>query len=100
MILLNTYDDHDDAKEAESLLIGNKRLASERDGTQTIYNLFGEASWRNFHSLKMFNLTQLQALLEQRNDWSDIQSRKHSEILNQLYICAKNFNLTIPEHWK
>jgi hypothetical protein len=39
MKLLNTYDDRDEAEKAESLITGEKRLASERDGTEVIYNL-------------------------------------------------------------
>jgi hypothetical protein len=42
MKLLNTYDDRDEAEKAESLITGEKRLASERDGTEVIYNLFGQ----------------------------------------------------------
>lgn len=100
MILLNTYDDHDDAKEAESLLIGKKRLASERDGTQIIYNLFGIASWRNFHNLKMYSLAELKNLLEHRNTWSDAQIRRHGDIIDQLVIVARNFDLLLPSHWE
>jgi hypothetical protein len=57
--LLNTYDDRDDA---EQLLKGKKRLASERDSTIVIYNLFGQPSWGNFHRLKTFNLGELSTL--------------------------------------
>ena len=45
MKLLNTYDDRDDAEDAAEKLTGEKRLASERDATVVIYNLFGIASW-------------------------------------------------------
>ncbi|MCI2282366.1 hypothetical protein L3081_01845 [Colwellia sp. MSW7] len=44
MVLLNTYEDRDEAEKAEILISGDKRLASERDGTELIYNLFGQAS--------------------------------------------------------
>ena len=47
MKLLNTYDDCDDADEAAKKLTGDKRLASERDATVVIYNLFGISSWGN-----------------------------------------------------
>ena len=57
--LLSTYDVHDDAKEAAEKLVGEKRLASERDATVVIYNLFGIPSWGNFHRLGMYNLVEL-----------------------------------------
>lgn len=41
MKLLNTYEDRDEAEEAAAKLTGDKRLASERDATVVIYNLFG-----------------------------------------------------------
>lgn len=41
MKLLNTYDDRDEAEAAAERLSGDKRLASERDATVVIYNLFG-----------------------------------------------------------
>lgn len=41
MKLLNTYDDRDEAEAAAEKLVGEKRLASERDATLVIYNLFG-----------------------------------------------------------
>ena len=51
MQLLHTYDDREEAEAAAAQkIIGNKRLASERDSTKIIYNLFGEASWGNFVS--------------------------------------------------
>jgi len=64
MKLLNTYEDRDEAEKAEMLVIGEKRLASERDGTEVIYNLFGQPSWKIFHNLKMFNLPLLKVILE------------------------------------
>lgn len=39
MKLLNTYENRDEAEEAAEKLAGEKRLASERDATVTIYNL-------------------------------------------------------------
>jgi hypothetical protein len=44
MVLLNTYEDRDEAEEAENLISGDKRLTSERDGTELIFNLFGQPS--------------------------------------------------------
>ena len=54
MKLLNAYEDRDEAENAEKLITGEKRLASERDGTEVIYNLFGQPSWNNFFKLGMF----------------------------------------------
>jgi hypothetical protein len=59
MPLLYTYEDLDEAEQAVTLITGEKRLASERDGTETIYNLFGVASWGNLYKLKIFNLPEL-----------------------------------------
>lgn len=99
MKLLSTYEDHDDAKEAESLIFGQKRLASERDGTVTIYNLFGQPTWRNFHSLKMYRLHELKILIESRGRWDEASIKRHCEIISQIKIIAKNNDLTIPHHW-
>ena len=66
MKLLNTYDDRDEAEEAAEKLTGDKRLASERDATVVIYNLFGIPSWGNFHRLGMYNLSALKNLLDCR----------------------------------
>lgn len=63
MKLLNTYDDRDEAEEAAEKLTGDKRLASERDATVVIYNLFGIPSWGNFHRLGMYNLSVLKTYL-------------------------------------
>ena len=51
MKLLNTYEDKDEAEEALTKISGEKRLASERDSTVVIYNLFGTPSWGNFYKL-------------------------------------------------
>ncbi|EPJ9447635.1 hypothetical protein ACKAWO_22430, partial [Escherichia coli] len=41
MELLNTYDDKETAEIFFERIEGEKRLASERDATETVYNLFG-----------------------------------------------------------
>jgi hypothetical protein len=41
MKILNTYEDREEAEQAEISISGEKRLSSERDGTETNYNLFG-----------------------------------------------------------
>ncbi|EJC5333293.1 hypothetical protein MZH95_003212, partial [Salmonella enterica] len=56
MKLLNTYEDKEKAEYYLSKITGEKRLASERDGTETIYNLFGDATWTNLFLLDMFEL--------------------------------------------
>jgi hypothetical protein len=97
--LLNSYEDRDDAENAETLITGEKRLASERDGTEVIYNLFGLASWNNFYKLGMFNLPLLQSIIEQRKNNQPYDQIKHKEILSMLKYAANSFELTIPEHW-
>ena len=97
--LLNTYDDHDDAKEAVEKLVGEKRLASERDATVVIYNLFGIASWGTFHRLGMYNLVELKGLLDRKTSWRPEDAKRHQEILATLNTVAKNYSLELPSHW-
>jgi len=97
--LLNSYEDRDEAEKAETLIVGEKRLASERDGTEVIYNLFGQPSWNNFYKLGMFNLPLLQSIIEQRKNNQSYDQSKHAEILSMLKYAAKSFDLIIPEHW-
>lgn len=99
MKLLNTYDDRDEAEVAAEKLSGDKRLASERDATVVIYNLFGIPSWGNFHRLGMYNLNELKALLERRNYWQPNEQTRHAEILATLKTVAKNYGIEMPEHW-
>ncbi|SFQ03883.1 hypothetical protein [Pseudomonas borbori] len=99
MKLLNIYDDRDEAEDAEQRLIGEKRLASERDATVVIYNLFGIPSWGNFHRLGMYRLDELQVLLTGRASWTAHEKVKHGEILGSLTTVAKNYGIEIPEHW-
>ena len=100
MKLLNTYDDKDEAEEAAEKLQGQKRLASERDSTVVIYNLFGMPTLGNFHRLGMYNLHELQTLLERRSSWGDQDVVRHKQILATLQIVAKNHVLAIPTHWQ
>lgn len=99
MKLINTYDDRDEAEEAAEKLTGEKRLASERDATVVIYNLFGIASWGNFHRLGMYNLSELKGLLERRANWRSADQAQHAEIIATLNIVAKNHAIEIPAHW-
>lgn len=97
--LLNTYDDHDDAKEAAEKLVGEKRLASERDATVVIYNLFGIPSWGNFHRLDMYNLKELKRLLDRRALWQEADQVRHAAIIDALRVVEKNYNIELPRHW-
>lgn len=99
MKLLNTYEDRDEAEEAAKKLNGDKRLASERDSTVVIYNLFGIPSWGNFHRLGMHNIEELGALLSRRSDWSPDERKRHFDIISTLQIVAKNYEISIPSHW-
>lgn len=99
MKLLNTYDDRDEAEEAAENLTGDKRLASERDSTVVIYNLFGTPNWGNFHRLGMYNLGELKMLLEQRSSWKAADLTRHAELIRTLKTVAKNYGIEIPSHW-
>lgn len=99
MKLLNTYDDRDDAEDAAEKLTGEKRLASERDGTVVIYNLFGVPSWGNLHRLGMYNLKELKTLLDQRAGWQKAHQVRHAEIIASLQTVAKNYGIALPGHW-
>lgn len=99
MKLLNTYDDRDEAEEAAEKLSGDKRLASERDATVVIYNLFGIPSWGNFHRLGMYNLGELKSLLEHRATWQPSDLARHAKIIATLKTVAKNYGIEVPGHW-
>lgn len=99
MKLLNTYDDRDDAEDAAEKLTGEKRLASERDATVVIYNLFGIPTWGNFHRLGMYNLGELKTLLDRRNDWQTADQARHAAIVFTLQTVAKNYEIEMPNHW-
>lgn len=99
MKLLNTYEDRDDAEDAAAKLMGEKRLASERDATVVIYNLFGMPHWGNFHRLGMYNLPELKLLLESRADWQPAHQARHAEIITTLKTVAKNYSIELPSHW-
>ncbi|HCC6073236.1 TPA: hypothetical protein M5919_005608, partial [Klebsiella pneumoniae] len=91
MKLLNTYEDKDEAEEALTKISGEKRLASERDSTVVIYNLFGTPSWGNFYKLGMFNLPELQKILELRRTGQSIDLEKYNEYIRTLSYAARLF---------
>lgn len=99
MKLLNTYEDRDDAEKAFQNVTGEKRLASERDSTVVIYNLFGQPTWGNFYRLDMFQLQELQQILTQRKNGVPFDENKHSEIITTLKYVAYRFGIIIPSHW-
>ncbi|WP_065650240.1 hypothetical protein [Pantoea eucrina] len=99
MKLLNTYEDKDEAENALTKISGKKRLASERDNTIVIYNLFGTPSWGSFYKLGMFNLPELQQMLELRKAGQPIDVAKHNEYIKTLDYVARTFELSIPKHW-
>ena len=99
MKLLNTYEDKDEAENALTKIFGEKRLASERDSTIIIYNLFGTPSWGNFYKLGMFSLPELQEILALRKSGQSIDMAKHDEYIKTLSYVARTFDLSIPEHW-
>ncbi len=99
MHLLNTYEDHQEAEAAEKLLTGPKRLASDRDDNEVIYRLFGEATWSNFFKLEMYDLHELRALVEAKQNDQPYDHERHRSILSSLSFPANAYNLTIPEHW-
>ncbi|MBP5100458.1 hypothetical protein [Pseudomonas protegens] len=99
MKLLNTYDERDEAEEAAQKLTGERRLASERDATVVIYNLFGVPSWGNLHRLGMYRLAELKVLLDRRMHWDGAEQARHAEILSSLKVVAKKFEIEIPTHW-
>nr|BCU00022.1 hypothetical protein [uncultured bacterium] len=100
MHLLNTYDSKDEADEAVALLKGRTRIASERDDTTIIYNLFAEATWANLHKLKMYSLLELKNLLINRDIWTDKDTKRHQEILQGLERVSKKYSIDLPSHWK
>ncbi|RJT53720.1 hypothetical protein [Rahnella variigena] len=99
MKLLNTYDDKDEAEDALTKISGEKRLASERDSTIVIYNLFGTPSWGNFYKLGMYSLPELQGMLELRKAGQPIDIAKYNEYIKTLSYVARTFDLSIPKHW-
>ncbi len=99
MKLLNTYEDRDDAEKAFQNVTGEKRLASERDSTVVIYNLFGQPTWGNFYRLDMFQLQELQQILTQRKNGVPFDENKYSEIITTLKYVANRFEIIIPSHW-
>ncbi|HDY8039946.1 TPA: hypothetical protein RQK80_000308 [Vibrio vulnificus] len=100
MKLLNTYDTKDEGEAALAKIDEPKRLASERDSTEVIYNLFGTPSWGNFYKLGMFDLDTLKTIVEQKRSGQPYDEKKHREIITMLQYVANSFEIEIPSHWK
>lgn len=96
---LNSYDTQDEGEEALAKISKPKRLASERDSTEVIYNLFGTPTWGNFYKLGMFKLVELKAIVEKKQSGQPYDEKKHREIVTMLQYVAKSFELEIPKHW-
>ncbi|MEH6559773.1 MAG: hypothetical protein V7708_18415 [Oceanicoccus sp.] len=99
MKLINIYEDRDEAEDAEKKIDGEKRLVSDREDNQVIYKLFGQASWTNFYKLGMFNLAELQQLLDRRKNGQNYDLNRHIEIINMLKYSANSFDIEVPSHW-
>ncbi|SHG36098.1 hypothetical protein SAMN02745753_03787 [Marinomonas polaris DSM 16579] len=96
---LNTYDTKEEGEAALAKIDEPKRLASERDATETIYNLFGQPTWGNFYKLGMFNLHQLKEIVDKKQAGQPYDDAKHKELLNMLRYAANSFEIEIPSHW-
>lgn len=99
MKLLNTYEEREEAEAAVQKITGEKRLASERDSTVVIYNLFGQPTWSNFYALGMFNLEELKLIIEARKIGHDYNQNRHQKILSTLRYVESSFEIKIPSHW-
>lgn len=47
----------------------------------------------------MFNLSELQKIVELKNNNQPYDQSRHKEIISMLKYAANSFELTIPEHW-
>jgi hypothetical protein len=99
MVLLYTFDNRCEAEAALSKIKGQKRLASERDATETVFNLFGEPTWGNFYRLKLFNLDELETLLSKKSMNLPYDRLRYSDLLNTLNNVARTYGIDLPTHW-
>lgn len=97
---LYTFETEEEAEEALLKLLGPKRLASDRDGTEVIYKLFGELTWRNLYALGLHNLPELKDILSQRDSGGAYDKSRHREIITALENISRVVGLTIPAHWR
>lgn len=97
---LYTFETKEEAEEALVSLVGPKRLASDRDGTEVIYKVFGELTWRNLYALGLHNLPELKSILSQRDSGAAYNKNRHYEIIAALENISRVLGLTIPAHWR
>jgi hypothetical protein len=97
---LHTFETKEDAEEALVKLLGPKRLVSDRDGSEVIYKLFGDLTWRNLYALGLHNLPELRSILSQRGSGGDYNEKRHREIIAALENISRVLGLTIPAHWR
>lgn len=97
---LHTFETEEEAEDALLKLVGPKRLASDRDGTEVIYKLFGDLTWRNLYALGLHNLPELRSILSQRDSGAPYDKNRHSEIIATLENISRVLGLTIPAHWR
>lgn len=95
MVLINTYENQYDAELALSRLNGVKRLASERDDNEVVYNLFGDATWTNLHAINLFRLNDLKLLI----NGGYFEPEEILAISAAVKMAARIFSLKIPCHW-
>jgi len=100
MELLITYDDQTEAENAEQLITGKKRLASDRDDNEVVYRLFGEPTWTNFFKLGMYELPLLKELVDLKKAGQPYDKEKHQGILMSLQFLETTYGLKIPEQWR
>lgn len=48
----------------------------------------------------MFNLKELQGIIECRKNGQPFDQERHREIIKMLEYAAKSFDLIIPAHWR
>lgn len=99
MQLLITYYDRDEAEAAEQKITGAKRLASDRDDNEVIYNLFGEPTWTNFYALGMYDLHELKEIVAKIKVGNDYDKERHETIMTSLNFVVTSYGLKIPSHW-
>jgi hypothetical protein len=97
---LHTLETKDEAEEKLLKLLGPKRLVSDRDGTEVVYKLFGELTWRNLYALSLHNLPELKIILSQRDSGYAYDKNRHGEIIAALENISRVLGLTIPTHWR
>ena len=97
---LYTFESKEEAEEARVKLLGPNRLVSDRDGTEVVYKLFGELTWRNLYALDLHNLPELKSILSQRDSGGAYNKSRHREIVAALENISRILGLTIPTHWR